>query len=426
MQPRREPGRVALAIGSKLEGRYQLRREIARGQSSVVYQAQHEFTLRSVALKVLHGPAARDETQHDVLLAEARLITELRHPCIVSVIDAGMARDTATAGVGRPYVVMEMLEGRSLAGVLAARSKLEVEDALIMALGLCSALACAHESGVWHQAVSPKNVFLPPAGPGLTVTFPGVYEPPAKLIGFSAAARAIVSGTDERVGPPSAPAAVAYLAPEQLNRQPTDERCDIFSLGVVFYECLTGQLPFEGTAVQLTSAAQIAPPIELRDEVPGALSDAVLRALAPKPEDRYPDARAFAQGLRKANEEAPAPPPTVPPVMRRAVPRASYLTPVRVLRSGGVSVDGSIEEISESGMLLLGPCVLDDEEQVQVRFALPITGQVISLGAVVRWRREARDGRGATGLRFVDLDAGHRKTIAQYVEFFGVAVDQQS
>ena len=112
--------------------------------------------------------------------------------------------------------------------------------------------------------------------------------------------------------------------------------------------------------------------------------------------------------------------------MRRATPRASYLTPVRVLRSGGGSVDGSTEDISEGGMLLLGPCVLGDEEQVQVRFALPITGQVVSVHAVARWRREARDGRGATGLRFVDLDAGHRKTIAQYVEFFGVAVDQQS
>ncbi|RLB53069.1 MAG: hypothetical protein DRI90_21560, partial [Deltaproteobacteria bacterium] len=380
---------MALAIGSKLEGRYQLRREIARGQRSVVYQAQHQFTLRSVALKVLYGPAARDETQRDVLLAEARLITELRHPCVVTMIDAGQVSDPSVPGPARPYLVMEMLEGRSLAGVLAARRQLEVEDGLTIALGLCSALACAHESGVVHQAISPQNLFLPPAGPGLTVTFPGVYEPPVKLIDFSSAARAIVAGVDERPGRTSDGAAAAYLAPEQHNRQPTDERCDIFSLGVVFYECLTGQLPFEGSAVKLTSAQQIAPPIELRAEVPGALSDAVLRALAPNPADRYPDARAFAHALRTANDQAPPSKSTIPPVMRRAAPRASYLTPVRVHRAGGVAaVDGSTEDISEGGMLLLGPCALEDEEQVQVRFALPISGQVITVNAVARWRRE--------------------------------------
>jgi len=415
---------VALAIGSKLEGRYQLRREIARGQRSVVYEAHHQFTLRSVALKLLYGPAARDETQRDVLLAEARLITELRHPCIVTVIDAGQVRDGASAEVGHPYVVMEMLEGRSLAGVLAARGMLDVEDALTVALGLCSALACAHESGVVHQAVAPQNLFLPPAGPGLTVTFPGVYEPPVRLIDFSAAARAIVAGADERPGAAADGAGAAYLAPEQLLGEPVDERCDLFSTAVVFYECLTGQLPFEHSAGQLASAGPITPPIELRGEVPPALSDVVLRALAPRPDDRHADARALAEALRKANEQAPPSRRTVPPVKRRATPRASYLTPVRVLRPGGGTVDGSTEDISEGGILLLGPGVLDDAEEVQVRFALPLTGQVISVNAVARWRREARDGRGATGLQFVNLDAEHRKTIAQYVEFFGVADDQ--
>ena len=414
---------MALAIGSKLEGRYQLRREIARGQRSVVYEAQHLFTLRSVALKVLYGPAARDEVQRDILLAEARLLTELRHPCIVTVIDAGTVRAGAGDHLGRPYVVMDMLEGRSLAGVLAARGRLEIEEAVRVALGLCSALACAHESGVVHQAMGPENLFLPPAGPGLTVTFPGVYEPPVRLIDFSAAARAIVSGADERAVDPTA-AAASYLAPEQHAGDATDERCDLFSAAVVLYECLTGLLPYMQTAAQLTSAGQLVPPIELRDDIPPALSDVVLRALAPRPDDRYGDARALAEALGRANEQAPPPRPTVPPVKRRATPRASYLTPVRVMRTGGRSVDGSTEDISEGGMLLLGPGVLDDAEEVQVRFALPLTGQVISTNAVARWRREARDGRGATGLQFVELPAEHGKTIAQYVEFFGVADDQ--
>jgi hypothetical protein len=448
---------VSLDVGDTIDGRYELRREISRGKRSVVFEAQHVITKRSVAVKLARGLAARDKEERDTLLAEAKLLGEMRHPSIVEALDAGTARTGAIAGAGVPYFVMDMFEGKSLAGVLAARGKLSLNDTLRIGMACCRALACMHRSGVIHCDLRPRNVFLPP-GSAREWDSP---EPDARVLSFGAAVRAITAEPEL----PTDEAERSYLSPEQLRGEAADERSDIYALGVILYESLTGKLPTAGDGAKS--------PHDIESTIPRPFSDAVMRALAAKPEDRYEDGKALAQALwgaksahanaladkkaaqqraaakaqskaavrdaaqqqalqQKAAERASErsaqvavgmaasrPSAEIPATARRRTPRAAYITPVRVKRGDGGLLDGRCEDISEGGMLLIASTRLNDEEKVHVHFALPITGTVVDVLAVARWVKTARDGKGAIGVQFADLPTKAHETIAQYVAFFG-------
>jgi hypothetical protein len=447
---------VSLEVGDTVDGRYELRREISRGKRAIVFEAQHVITRRSVAVKLSRNLAARDKDARDTLLAEAKLLGEMRHPSIVEVLDAGTAHKGAVLGVGVPYFVMEMFEGKSLAGVLAARGKLSLNDTLRVGMACCRALACMHRSGVIHYNLRPRSVFLPPARAR-------EWDTPvsdARVLGFGTAVRAITAEPEL----PEDEAERAYLSPEQLAGETTDERTDIYSLGAILYESLTGKLPDRG--------ADVKSPRDLDAGIPQPFSDAVMRALAPSKDDRYADGKAFAQALwgaknahakaladkkaaqQRAAQKAQAkaaerdaaqeqavkvkvvehelkkqagvlaasrPSGEIPVEARRRTPRAAYITPVRVKRGDGGSLDGRSEDISEGGMLLIASSRLNEEEKVQVRFALPITGAVLEIDAIARWVKAARDGKGAIGVQFPDLPDKARETIAQYVAFFGAS-----
>ena len=452
----------AFEIGSVVDRRYRLKREIARGGAGAVFEAEHLYTTRPVAIKLLIAEQAGTSESRLRLLLEARALTVARHPGIVLGLDAGETED------GTPYLVMELLEGRTLEGILAVRRRISVADAVYLGLQLCDALAAAHEHEILHRDIKPGNVFICRTEAGREV---------AKIFDFGIARlphpdqkitlQGAVLGTPE------------YMAPEQLlARDEVDARCDIYALGVTLYEALAGTVPFEGNfgEVLLKVSTQPVPSLSARcPHVPPELERALETALAREPGERYASAREFAEalsrvptgdthptsllGLRAAvprpapnrgaqplvrGPVAPAParvpprpassagmpaiagpgvllPPRLPEepgTHRRRFARAPYVTPARILRANGMTLDGRSEDISVGGLLVLAPQAFAQEERVNVRFALPITGKLLEVPATARWVKMAR-GTGAVGLQFVALAPDHMTVIENYVTAMG-------
>jgi len=266
--------------------RYTILRELGRGAIGTVYAARDRSTGAVVALKTL-DPALFSEANAELaklFLKNARSAASLRHRNIVRVFDAGEAGGTA-------YVAMELVEGESLRSMLDERP-LPIARALQIFDDIASALAYAHEERMVHRGVRPSNILVSGAGV-------------AKLGDFGIG----------QIGE----AALRYRSPEQVRRDPVDHRSDLFSLGAVFYEMLT-RAPFE---------ANSPPPSKVNPHVPGALDAIVSRLLAPRPDDRFANARDLlrelqrledALGLRPGASAATAEPqPKLPPVPPEAV-----------------------------------------------------------------------------------------------------------
>jgi len=418
--------RPQLDVGSVVDRRYRLKREIARGGAGAVFEAEHLYTSRPVAIKLLLAEQAQASESRQRLLLEAKALSVARHPGIVLALDAGEIED------GTPYLVMELLEGRTLEGILAVRPRLGVADTVYVGMQLCDALAIAHERGIWHRDIKPSNVFISRSESGREVT---------KIIDFGIARlpqqnqkltqQGAVLGTPE------------YMAPEQLLAQDdVAARCDIYALGVSLYEALTGTVPFEGSfgEVLLKASTQPVPSLSARcPEVPKELEAAIMKALARDPNERHATVREFAEALShvptggesptsllglRATAPMPGAPVRVPPPLperpstRRRFARAPYVTPVRILCSNGTSLDGRSEDISVGGLLVLAPQAFGREESVRVRFALPITGKLSDVPATARWVKKAR-GTGAIGLEFTALVPDQLAAIENYVTAMG-------
>lgn len=417
--------RPQLDVGSVVDRRYRLKREIARGGAGAVFEAEHLYTGRSVAIKLLIAEQAETSESRLRLLLEARALSAVRHPGVVLGLDAGETVD------GTPYLVMELLEGRTLEGILAVRRRIGLADAVYIGLQLCDALGAAHERGILHRDIKPSNVFISRSESGREVT---------KIFDFGIARlaqqnqkltmRGAVLGTPE------------YMAPEQLMAQDdVDVRCDIYALGVSLYEALAGTVPFEGNfgEVLLKVATQPTPSLCARSpQVPRELEAVIEKALARDPADRYATVREFAEALSRVptgNEQpssllglratttvgsgARVPPPLpVQPATRRRFARAPYVTPVRIQCANGTSLEGRSEDISAGGLLVLAPQAFGQEESVSVRFALPITGKLLEVPAIARWVKKAR-GTGAIGLEFAALAPDQLAVIEHYVSAMG-------
>jgi serine/threonine-protein kinase len=432
-----------ITVGEVVDRRYTLKREIASGGMGVVFEAQQAYTGRAVALKLPHRDHLGNARVGERLLREARALGAVKHPNVVEVIDAGIDPD------GDVYIATEMLEGRTLEGILAARGELAALDVLLLARQLCDALAAIHARGVLHRDVKPGNVFITRDEHGSEV---------AKLIDFGIASLRVgeapggygrLTAQGELLGTPE------YMAPEQLlGLKDVDHRCDIYSLGVTLFEALTGELPFTGSAQELlaTLATARQPPslLSLRPLTPPRLAAAIERALAKDPAERFPDAASFARALGDMGEAAGhttrllsgamgqaarrAPParvegdrhavaavpplpqqPAVDPAQRRRYLRAPYVSPVRLLLADDTHLDGRAEDISLGGMLVIAAHPLPQESRVRVRFALPGHGAIATLTAVVRWNKHARAGRAAIGLEFTEVPDDARRAIAMFV-----------
>ncbi len=268
-----------------LSGRYELGDRLGSGGMSNVYRATDLILERTVAVKVLAEHLSDDERFVARFRREALAVAKLVHPNIVQVYDTGIDD-------GCHYIVMEYVEGRSGAQILQRQGPLDFETATEIGVQSCAGLDYAHRRGIIHRDVKPGNLMIVggPAGGG---------EMTVKLADFGIA-RAIEQTRITQVG--SVVGTAAYLSPEQVRGEEATPSTDVYALGVVLYQLLTGRLPYEGsTLAELAVRQQNEQPLSpstYNDEVPGTLGTAVLRALEGDPARRYASADELAGGLR--------------------------------------------------------------------------------------------------------------------------------
>jgi TolB-like protein/Flp pilus assembly protein TadD len=300
---------------------YRVGRRLGGGGMGEVYEAEDLRLRRTVAVKFLAPELSRDPDAKRRFLHEARAASVLDHPniCVVHEIDE--------TDDGRLFIVMACYEGESLAG-RCRRGPLPVAEALGLAAQVGEGLEAAHRHGILHRDVKPGNVVVTEEGVAKIVDF-GL----AKLTESSRLTRTGVS-----MGTP------AYMSPEQLRGEPVDHRSDLWSLGVLLYELLTGILPFRGPAVTHTILEEPPPPpSSLRPQLPPAVDAVVARALEKDPDRRYPDAAALVDDLRRVRSTlSQAGSELGPAASCRREPRrlASWLRPVVV--AGAVLVLGAL------------------------------------------------------------------------------------
>ncbi|MBW2455777.1 MAG: PilZ domain-containing protein [Deltaproteobacteria bacterium] len=396
-------GKMPIRPGQTLDGRYELRREIAFSGRSLLFEAEHPMTGRVVAVKVQRPGQARVPIMHTAFEVQVRLHADCAHPSVVQLLDAGTIDLALDETVNVPYLVIEMLDGRSLEGIIGGRGTMPVAEVVQLGVGLCRALARIHRAGVVHGAVSPAHIMVPPKPEG-EPTWEG-SAPAVKLIDFSQAAGEVAG---VRYTPTLNQEGMEYQSPEQLSEEDLTAATDVYSLGVVLYECLTGNPPV---------GRIIVPPHKLNKDVPPPMSTAIEAAVQRKASERPQSAQAFAEALSKA---PPAPPPRKPPKprgqpTRRATHRVAYVAPVEIRRDVGLPIEARCEDISVGGMMVVSGAKLEDKERVVVHFALPGNGETVIAPAVVCWRKAARNNL-YVGLQLDKLSAKANAAIEQHVE----------
>lgn len=274
---------ASLAVGQQL-GAYRIVAHLADGGMGSVYVAMHVALEKRVALKTLRSDGPLDSEVLERFVAEGRAAAKLRHPNVIDVADVGVHD-------GTPYLVMELLEGESLAARVERRGALSTHEALEIVLPIVDALAVAHDAGIVHRDLKPQNVFLSNERGGIV----------PKLLDFGISRMERSDGLrltqgDALLGTPY------YMAPEQIrDARSVDARSDVFSLGLVLYELLAGTRAVHGTSlvevVHAITTGNIRPLVERRAALPPTLVDTVHRALAVRPEDRPPTMRALGAAL---------------------------------------------------------------------------------------------------------------------------------
>jgi serine/threonine protein kinase len=316
-----------------LKGRYRHLSELGRGEYTVSYKAQDTLLDRTVVVKTLRDPYTADLDWVEYFHRAARAMAALTHPHIVAIYDMGSDRDLH-------YVVTEYVEGHSLESILAQEPLLDQSEAVNIALAVCQALAVAHSSGYVHGHLSPRDILLGQAGQVKVSDFQVVEIPVMHL-------------PEERA---RSPYSALYLSPEQLMGRRTSATSDVYSMGVILYEMLTGRPPFIGERFDELAEQHIrhepVPVHQVNPEVSSSLSGLIQTALAKGSGDRYRRADELAVALqdylsRSGLQEflrRPAPEVTVEPVIEeeqrpsppvsQALPQGDYESGQTEARSG--------------------------------------------------------------------------------------------
>jgi hypothetical protein len=285
------------ALGTLIGGRYRLDAEIGRGGMSTVYRAFDTVLERPVAIKLMHREIAAESDQLERFRREARSVAQLNHPHVVTVIDAGEEPSPADgesspthpgggAG-GTPYIVLEYVDGETLKDVIRRDGPLDIPQAIAYAIEIARALGAAHERQIVHRDVKPHNVLISEEG-GAKITDFGIARSLAEE-GLTMEGR--VLGTTD------------YVSPEQALGQPVTGQSDLYSLGVVLFEMLTGQVPFHASspvAVAMKHVREDVPDVQrLRPELSAATAAVVERAVSKDLSRRYPDAASMVADLEE-------------------------------------------------------------------------------------------------------------------------------
>jgi serine/threonine-protein kinase len=276
-------------INTLFDGRYRIIRKLGAGGMANVYLAEDQELGRRVAIKILNDRHANDDQFVERFRREAKNAAGLSHPNIVSIYDRGEAEGTY-------YIAMEFLDGRSLKELIVARGPAPVHVAIDYTRKILDALRFAHRNGIVHRDIKPHNVIVDAEG-RVKVTDFGIAR----------------AGTSQMTEVGSIIGTAQYLSPEQAKGAPVDQTSDLYSVGIVLYELLTGKVPFTGDSPVEIAMKHISavpePPSSIRPDMPEDLDLIVLRALGKSPEERYPSAEEMdkdlarvAQGLAVSRE----------------------------------------------------------------------------------------------------------------------------
>ena len=307
-----DPTRDPLS-GTVVDQRYEVIAPLGEGGMGTVYRVRHVTLDRMFAMKVLRRDLASDKGLAARFLQEARATAAIRHPAVVAISDFGTLAD------GAPYFVMDLLVGETLASRMRARGLLSPREASSVARKLADALSAAHAANVVHRDLKPENVFLVrnATGKGVGEDVRIVDFGAAKIVGGSKLTRpGVVFGTPY------------YMSPEQAGGHPVDARADVYSLGVLLYEMVTGAVPFEAdTYMGVLTKHLFATPVKPSERAPsgvqlGDLESVVLRALEKDPAERYQSMTELAAAIDRAMEGKQ--PSEAPKAAAKAAPHVSF------------------------------------------------------------------------------------------------------
>ena len=275
---------MADLTGELIDNRYLLQRNLASGGMASIYAALDTRLDRQVAVKIMHPHLANDEAFVSRFIKEAKATAALSHPNIVSIQDQGWNQ----GGVPAVFIVMELVEGSTLRDLINEQAPLSIENFFRYLNPVVSALAAAHQIGIVHRDIKPENILIAKDGR-------------VKVADFGLAVGAVI-GQTLTAESSVVLGSVSYLSPEQVQRGVADARSDIYALGIVVFEMLTGKKPYDGqTPIQIAYKhvnERIPNLREVNSTIPQEVADLIYAATAPNPDDRPKDAQAFLSQLR--------------------------------------------------------------------------------------------------------------------------------
>ncbi len=396
-----------------LDGRYDVLRPIAQGGMGQVFEARHNFSGKLVVVKILRDELVGRKDVAERLRREAEAMARIPHPAILSLLDAGRC------AIHGPFLVTELLDGRTLEGILASRTALSVPAVARLLREVGAALGAAHRQDVVHRDVKSANLFIArkARGEGDVV----------KVIDFGVARVGGSAGSTPLTLVGGVLGSLSTMSPEQLVSPSTvDGRADLYSLGITALEALG--LEVGDLTVRLSTPRIAAGLLRGRDDMPADLVTLLDDLCALDPQQRPRTAEVMLERLARVQLPRGSDEllgygaePTIEVQaerswvgVRRRHSRAPYVTPVELVHRNGVIL-GRSEDISLGGMLVSTQRPPPEDASVTLRFALPSTGQKVAIDGHIRWARQ-QAGRSALGIEFGDLDDVAAETVASFVE----------